>query len=119
MPRLVDTPFDQLYGLEVVTLSADEVRAEVAVRPEILQPAGSVHSGVYASMADAITSRATGETAVVTAHHTNVVHPITCGTIHATGRPRPRGRTTWVWEVDITDDDGRLCALVRMTVAIR
>jgi acyl-coenzyme A thioesterase PaaI-like protein len=24
-----------------------------------------------------------------------------------------------VWEVDITDDDGRLCALVRMTVAVR
>ena len=41
------------------------------------------------------------------------------GTIHATGRRRHRGRSTWVWEVDITDDEGRLCALVRMTVAVR
>jgi len=24
-----------------------------------------------------------------------------------------------VWEFDVTDDDGRLCALVRMTVAVR
>jgi hypothetical protein len=24
-----------------------------------------------------------------------------------------------VWEVDITDDEGRLCALVRMTIAVR
>ena len=35
------------------------------------------------------------------------------------GRRRHRGRTTWIWEVDITDDAGRLCALVRMTVAVR
>jgi acyl-coenzyme A thioesterase PaaI-like protein len=24
-----------------------------------------------------------------------------------------------VWEVEITDDNGRLCALVRMTIAVR
>jgi acyl-coenzyme A thioesterase PaaI-like protein len=24
-----------------------------------------------------------------------------------------------VWEVEITDDAGRLCALVRMTIAVR
>jgi acyl-coenzyme A thioesterase PaaI-like protein len=24
-----------------------------------------------------------------------------------------------VWEVELTDDDGRLCALVRMTIAVR
>ena len=27
--------------------------------------------------------------------------------------------TTWVWEVEITDDDERLCALIRMTIAVR
>ena len=27
--------------------------------------------------------------------------------------------TTWVWEFDVTDDEGRLCALVRMTVGGR
>jgi acyl-coenzyme A thioesterase PaaI-like protein len=24
-----------------------------------------------------------------------------------------------VWEVEVTDDDGRLCVLTRMTVAVR
>ena len=37
----------------------------------------------------------------------------------AVARRRHRGRTTWVWEVEITDDQGRLCALVRMTIAVR
>ena len=30
-----------------------------------------------------------------------------------------RGRTTWVWDVRLTDDEGRLCASSRVTVAVR
>jgi uncharacterized protein (TIGR00369 family) len=41
------------------------------------------------------------------------------GTIHAIARRRHKGRTTWVWEVEISDDEQRLCALVRMTIAVR
>jgi 1,4-dihydroxy-2-naphthoyl-CoA hydrolase len=32
---------------------------------------------------------------------------------------RQRGRTTWVWDVELTDDEGRVCALSRMTIAVR
>jgi 1,4-dihydroxy-2-naphthoyl-CoA hydrolase len=39
--------------------------------------------------------------------------------ITASGRARHRGRTTWVWEIDHTDDDGRLCAVSRVTIAVR
>jgi 1,4-dihydroxy-2-naphthoyl-CoA hydrolase len=52
-------------------------------------------------------------------NQTNFLRPITEGTVHAVARRRHRGRTTWVWEVDMTDDAGRLCAIVRMTVAVR
>ena len=133
MPRLVATPFgefpvgfDKHYGLEIVSMSDEEVRARVAVRPELLQPAGLVHGGVFASMAESMTSIATwvsvheeGKTAMGQSNQTSFLRPIVAGTIHATGRRRHRGRSTWVWEVDVTDDDGRLCALVRMTVAVR
>ena len=37
---------------------------------------------------------------------TSFLRPITAGTIHAAARARHRGRTTWVWEVEITDDAG-------------
>ena len=50
-------------------------------------------------------------------NQTSFLRPITGGTIHATARRRHRGRTTAVWEVDITDDEGRLCALVRVTAS--
>jgi 1,4-dihydroxy-2-naphthoyl-CoA hydrolase len=133
VPRRMDTPFgefpvgfDRLYGLEIVSMNDEEVRARVPVRPEVLQPAGLVHGGVFASMAESMTSIATwvavheeGKSAMGLSNQTSFLRPILSGTIHATGRRRHRGRSTWVWEVDITDDDGRLCALVRMTVAVR
>jgi 1,4-dihydroxy-2-naphthoyl-CoA hydrolase len=133
VPRPMETPFgelplgfDKLYGLEIVSVSDEEVRARVAVREDLLQPAQLVHGGVFASMAESMTSLATslavhreGKSAMGQSNQTSFRRPIVGGTIHATGRRRHKGRTTWVWEVDITDDDGRLCALVRMTLAVR
>jgi len=118
--------FDGLYGLQIHALSAEEVRAQVQVRDELLQPAGLVHGGVFASMAESMTSMATwfavsdqGLTAQGLSNQTSFLRPIVEGTIHALARRRHRGRTTWVWEVEISDDGGRLCALVRMTIAVR
>jgi 1,4-dihydroxy-2-naphthoyl-CoA hydrolase len=118
--------FDGLYGLEIVALSDEEVVARVPVRDELKQPGGLVHGGVLASIAEGITSLASwravapdGLAAQGLSNQTSFLRPIQDGTIHAVARRRHRGRTTWVWEVDITDDAGRLCALVRMTIAIR
>ena len=118
--------FDALYGLEILSLGDEEATARVAVRDDVKQPAGLVHGGVYASMAEALASIATwkvvsheGMSAQGLSNQTSFLRPIVQGTIHATARRRHRGRTTWVWEVDITDDEGRVCALVRMTVAVR
>jgi len=122
----IENTFDALYGLEVLEASPDEVRAQVQVRDAVKQAMGLVHGGVFASIAESITSMATyagvadeGKIAMGLSNQTNFLRPITQGTIHALARRRHKGRTTWVWEVDITDDEGRLCALVRMTIAVR
>jgi uncharacterized protein (TIGR00369 family) len=47
------------------------------------------------------------------------LRPVSSGTVHAVATARHRGRTTWIWDCELTDDDGRLCALVRMTIAVR
>jgi len=118
--------FAALYGLEVEHASPDEARGRVAVREQVRQPAGLVHGGVYASLAESLATLATGAAvreqgriAVGHSSQTSFLRPITEGSVHATGRARHRGRSTWVWEFDVTDDDGRLCALVRMTVSVR
>jgi 1,4-dihydroxy-2-naphthoyl-CoA hydrolase len=127
MPPWRELPgFDGLYGLEIETISDTEATARVAVRDEIKQPAGLVHGGVFASIAESITSLATwltvredGLSAQGLSNQTSFLRPILDGTVHATARLRHRGRTTWVWEVEISDDRQRLCALVRMTIAVR
>jgi 1,4-dihydroxy-2-naphthoyl-CoA hydrolase len=122
----LERTFDALYGLEVLECDDERVRAQVAVRDEIKQAMGLVHGGVYASIAESITSLATamavlpeGRMAQGLSNQTSFLRPITEGTVHAEARRRHRGRSTWVWEVELTDDHGRLCALVRMTIAVR
>ncbi len=118
--------FDDLYGLELVELSDTEVRARVRVREELKQPAGLVHGGVYASIAESMSSLATamavlsqGETAMGLSNSTSFLRPITEGTVNALARRVHRGRTTWVWDVQFTDDQDRTCAVTRMTIAVR
>jgi 1,4-dihydroxy-2-naphthoyl-CoA hydrolase len=118
--------FDRLYGLEFVEFSDAEVRAKVAVREEIKQPVGLVHGGVYASLAESITSLATaaaviaqGNMATGMSNSTSFLRPVTEGAVHAHATRLHRGRTTWVWDVRFSDDAGRLCAVTRMTIAVR
>ena len=118
--------FDRLYGLELLECSESDVRAQVVVRDEHKQPAGLVHGGLYASIAEAIASIATGLTvfdegsvAMGMSNSTSFLRPITAGTVHAHATRIHRGRTTWLWDVSFSDDDGRTCAVTRMTIAVR
>jgi 1,4-dihydroxy-2-naphthoyl-CoA hydrolase len=126
LPFQTGQGFDGLYGLEILELGDELVRAEVLVRDELKQPAGLVHGGVYASIAESLASFGTGVAmfpqgmAVMgLSNQSNFLRPITDGVIHAIARRRHRGRTTWIWDVEIHDDSGRLCVLTRMTIAVR
>jgi 1,4-dihydroxy-2-naphthoyl-CoA hydrolase len=118
--------FDRLYGLELLACSDTEVRAQARVRDELKQPAGLVHGGVYASMAEAMASLATalgvaerGDTAMGLSNMTSFLRPITAGVVHAQATRIHRGRSTWVWDVRFSDDAGHTCAVTRMTIAVR
>jgi uncharacterized protein (TIGR00369 family) len=118
--------FDALYGLQIHDVGEEEVTASVPVTDAVKQPMGLVHGGLYAAMAESLASMATaiavaddGKRAMGLSNATSFLRPITEGTVHATARRLHRGRSTWVWDVEITDDAGRRCALTRMTIAVR
>lgn len=118
--------FDRLYGLELLAITTTEVRGRVHVREEVKQPYGLIHGGVYAAIAESLASLGTalavapeGSYAVGLANSTNFLRPIVAGTVNACARPLHRGRTTWVWDVECRDEQQRLCALTRMTIAVR
>ena len=117
--------FDDHYGLELVESSPVLVRASVAVRPELLQPTGVVHGGVYAAIAEGVASLGTnvavhaqGAFALGMSNATSFLRPV-AGAIHVTARRRHLGRTTSVWDVEMADDESRVCAVSRVTLAIR
>jgi 1,4-dihydroxy-2-naphthoyl-CoA hydrolase len=110
MSRLVD--------LELLSSADGEVRARVPVTDGLKQPLGLVHGGVFAVIADDLAVGATPGAIRALSNQTSFLRPITRGVIQATARRRHSGRTTAVWEVDIADGEDRLCALVRVTVAV-
>jgi uncharacterized protein (TIGR00369 family) len=117
---------DSLLGFEALEVGPELARAQTEVGEEHRQPYGIVHGGVYAALAESIASQATahavaadGNIAVGMSNLTSYMRPITSGRIHAEAHRRHAGSTTWVWEVEMSDDDGRLCAVSRVTVAVR
>ena len=125
-PETAPSGFAEEVGVEWIDLDPDNARARIRIEPRHLQPFGIVHGGVYASLAESLCSAATygavrddGLVAVGQSNDTTFLRPISDGYANATARSRHRGRTTWVWDVDVTDDEGRLCALSRMTIAVR
>jgi uncharacterized protein (TIGR00369 family) len=81
---------------------------------------------VFASISESLASVGTavgvfpdGNIAVGQSNYTSFLRPITEGTIHAKATRISAGRTTWLWDVEITDDQGRRCAVTRMTIAVR
>jgi 1,4-dihydroxy-2-naphthoyl-CoA hydrolase len=118
--------FDAFYGLELGEFTPARAEARLVVRPEHRQPWGLVHGGIYASMAEGLASLATatvvardGQLASGMSNQTSFLRPVTSGTIRAVAVRKHAGRTTWVWEVELSDDQGRLCALSRVTIAVR
>ena len=118
--------FDQLYGLELIEVGEELARGRVAIRDELKQASGDVHGGVYVAIAQSLASIATAEAfasdrklSALLSNQTSFLRPISEGAIHAAAVMKHRGRTTWVWEVELTDDQGMLCALTRITIALK
>src|SRR3954452_19784438 len=114
--------FDGLIGTEWIDDDPDQARVRITMRDELRQPVGLMHGGVISTIVESVCSRATalavigdGMAAMGQSISVNFIRPVTAGHAEVTARARHRGRTTWVWEAEVSDADGRLCALATMT----
>jgi 1,4-dihydroxy-2-naphthoyl-CoA hydrolase len=122
----LEETMDGTLGVEVLEVTDDEIRGRIPVEDRIRQPYGIVHGGAMSAIAESLTSMGTargvlaeGKIAMGQEINASFMRPIRDGHVNAVARVRRRGRTAWNWEVEITDDDGRLCALLRATIAVR
>jgi 1,4-dihydroxy-2-naphthoyl-CoA hydrolase len=118
--------FDVYVGTEWIRLDPEDARARIEFRDELLQPYGILHGGVYSTLVESLCSYATaaavaddGMIAMGQSIEVSFLRPVTSGHAEARAVARHRGRTTWVWQVEILDDEGRVCALAKMTMAVR
>ncbi|MFL5901218.1 MAG: PaaI family thioesterase [Solirubrobacterales bacterium] len=118
--------FDALLGTEWLDDDPEHARVRVQMRDELRQPVGLLHGGVMSSLVESVCSRATalavldeGMMAMGQSIGVNFIRPITEGHAEVQAKARHRGRTTWVWDAEVTDANGKLCALAQMTIAVR
>lgn len=119
-------PFDRLMGFEILSFDENEARGRLKITEHHHQPAGLVHGGVMATMAETLASWATwvavskdGKIGVGLSNQAHFIRSARSGSLHGLAKRRHRGRSTWIWDVEISDDDDNICALVRMTIMVR
>lgn len=118
--------FDELIGTEWLSDDPDDARVRLAIRDELRQPFGLMHGGVMSTLVESVCSRATagavwddGMVAMGQSIDVSFIRPVTSGSAEVRAKARHRGRTTWLWECEVLNDEGKLCALARMTIAVR
>jgi 1,4-dihydroxy-2-naphthoyl-CoA hydrolase len=112
-------------GIEFVELTAEKVIATMPVDHRTKQPFGLLHGGASAALAETVASigaflNIDGEKQAAVGVELNVNHlrAKTEGIVTATATPLHRGRRTHVWEIRIEDEESRLIAVSRLTLAI-
>jgi 1,4-dihydroxy-2-naphthoyl-CoA hydrolase len=111
--------FNNVLGFALDEVSGDRVRGHVTIHENLLQPYGIVHGGVYASLAETAASfggaswnmaRVPGGRTVGVSNSTHFLRATREGTLTVVATPLHRGRTLQLWQVEITDEQGRLVA---------
>jgi 1,4-dihydroxy-2-naphthoyl-CoA hydrolase len=122
----LERTLDRVLGIEMLERDSDSVRGRMPVSDRVRQPYGVVHGGALLALAETLASIGTalavfedGKIAMGQELSASYLRPISEGDVNAIARVRRKGRTAWNWEVELTDDEGRLCTLVRLTIAVR
>ena len=125
-PRGLLSHFDALIGTEWLSDDPEHARARVPIRDDLRQPVGLMHGGVMSTLIESVCSRATalavlddGMAAMGQSIGVSFIRPITAGHAEVRAQARHRGRTTWVWDAEVLNAEGKLCALAQMTIAVR
>ena len=106
-------------GLEFLSIEEDRIVARIPVDGNT-QPYGILHGGATAALCETIASMGTailvGPKRIVVGIELNVNHirAVDSGHVTATGVPLHLG-----WNMEVRDDEGKLVAVSRLTLAIR
>ncbi len=116
-------PLMAKLGLEWLEVTPERIVARIPVESNT-QPYGLLHGGATAALCETIGSFGAaivaGPDSLPVGIELNVNHirATRAGHVTATGVPLHSGRRTAVWDMTVHDDDGRLVAVGRLTLAL-
>jgi 1,4-dihydroxy-2-naphthoyl-CoA hydrolase len=112
-------------GIVITEVGDDFLTATMPIDSRTVQPHGRLHGGASVALAETVGSLAANLTldpaqqiAVGLEINANHIRPAKQGLVTATARPEAVGRTTQVWSIRISDEQGRLVCISRLTMAI-
>ena len=114
--------FPGLMGVRLLEAAPERVVAEMPVRPDLCTAGGILHGGAYMAFADTLGAVGTvanlppGKNTTTTDSSTKFTASAKSGTtVRGECVALHRGRTTMVWQTSITNEAGKLCAVVTQT----
>ena len=113
-----------VLGIEFTEIGDDFLRARVPVDTRTVQPYGLLHGGVSVLLAETLGATGAyyaspeGQRAVGLDSNANHLRGAMGGWVTGTARPVHRGRTTQVWQIEMTNDAGELTCVSRLTMQV-
>lgn len=115
----------EFLGIVITEVGSDFIVGTIPVNERTVQPMGLIHGGVSVVLAETLGSMA-ANMAVDTSKYfcvgqeinANHLRGVRSGLVTGKARMRYLGRTSQVWEIELTDARGRLTCLSRLTMAV-
>ncbi|MBT3518701.1 MAG: hotdog fold thioesterase [Candidatus Marinimicrobia bacterium] len=114
-----------VLGIEITDIGSDYICGKMPVDERTIQPFGLLHGGASAVLAESLGSIAGGmqvnrETQTVVGVEINCNHLRSArgGWVFGKATPIKIGRKIHVWNIEIKNDDGKLVAVSRLTLAV-
>lgn len=116
----------QTLGIEFTEIGADYIIARMPVDARTHQPAGLLHGGASVALAETLGSVAgvlcledvSKQQIVGLEINANHMRGVRSGFVYGRVSALHVGRTTQVWEIKITNEEGKLVCVSRLTVSV-
>lgn len=115
----------ETLDIRITELGDDFIRGDMPVDHRTVQPYGILHGGASVSLAESLGSIGAHLTVdpdkfVCVGMEINANHlkPVTKGRVIGTAKPIHRGKSSQVWSIEITDEQGNMVCISRITMAV-
>jgi 1,4-dihydroxy-2-naphthoyl-CoA hydrolase len=112
-------------GIEITEAGDDYLKGRMPVDARTRQPAGALHGGASVLLAETLASWAASLVVDAERFHcvgqeinANHVRAVSDGWVEGVARPLHLGRASHVWDVRISNAEGRLVCISRVTMAV-